>query len=251
MIKPEQSSHWYTVEGEPAYGADLRKARKLGLVPSVTSIIGQLEKPAVTAWSNNLMSEVCHQYPAAQDETLPEYRKRIEAVYADRRSMAANIGTAIHNYAESYLNLERAEPVQGYARQCELLKYWIDDNLMDGEVEWPFSVVLPGGYGYGGKVDYAGSTLDGETVIVDFKTQDLKGKDSPTYYPEWGYQLAAYRHGLGMPGAKCLSVVIDTGDIQCIHTKEWTEDELSNSMDIFTNLVQLFYLRKKLAIVGC
>ena len=58
-----ESGHWYTKEGEPMYtivGANgkernttLRDAKSLALVPSVTTVIGMVAKPALENWKMN------------------------------------------------------------------------------------------------------------------------------------------------------------------------------------------------------
>ena len=55
-----ESGHWYSLEGEPMYtiiGANgkernttLRDAKSIGLVPSVTTILGMVAKPALENW---------------------------------------------------------------------------------------------------------------------------------------------------------------------------------------------------------
>ena len=69
-----ESGHWYTQEGEPMYtiiGANgkernttLRDAKSLGLVPSVTTIMGIIAKPSLETWKqkqllNHLMIKSC------------------------------------------------------------------------------------------------------------------------------------------------------------------------------------------------
>jgi hypothetical protein len=55
------SSHWYSLDGKPCHTVPnkdgdgtrtttLRDARKLQLLPSVTTIIGILDKPQLTKW---------------------------------------------------------------------------------------------------------------------------------------------------------------------------------------------------------
>ena len=62
LIKDSQSEsgHWYDKNGNPAYeiiGANgkqrnttLRDAKKLGLLPSVTTVIGAVAKPGLNRW---------------------------------------------------------------------------------------------------------------------------------------------------------------------------------------------------------
>ena len=58
-----ESGHWYAQDGEPMYtiiGANgkernttLRDAKSLGLVPSVTTILGMIAKPSLENWKIN------------------------------------------------------------------------------------------------------------------------------------------------------------------------------------------------------
>ena len=58
-----ESGHWYTQEGEPMYtiigvngkerNTNLRDARLLGLVPSVTTIMDLIAKPSLENWKIN------------------------------------------------------------------------------------------------------------------------------------------------------------------------------------------------------
>lgn len=267
MITPSQSSHWYTPEGEPAYKATLRDARKIKIYPSVTQVLGILAKPAVESWAVNLMSEVCYSLQPIHDdcdmnaETLDEYRERIEPIYKARRSEAAERGSAIHDYAEHYIRTGKRELVNGYERQCVILADWIDANIADAIPEESFSHV-DGRMGYGGRIDAHGYLKDGRRFVLDFKTQDLKGKDKPNYYDEWRYQLAGYKQwldrayatiSLGSDGLKitqephtAFSVVIDTGDIQRIHAKEYTEAEMARAYDTFKAILAAWYAIKGL-----
>ena len=64
-VRASESSHWYTREGAPKYTVEakngnlrnttLADARKMNLVPSVTTIIGCAAKPGLEAWKLNQM----------------------------------------------------------------------------------------------------------------------------------------------------------------------------------------------------
>ena len=47
LIKQYDSSHWYTVDGQTAYGKTLRDARKECLLPSPSSINSMLASPGL------------------------------------------------------------------------------------------------------------------------------------------------------------------------------------------------------------
>jgi len=242
MIRPSQSSHWYTESGDPAYNATLRDARKQKLYPSVTQVIGIIEKPAIASWMVNLMSEACYENPPRETEAIDEYRARVEPIFQSSRSVAADRGSAIHDFAENYIRYGDTRTVPFYEEQCRLLADWIESNIHSAHVEQSFAHKL-GGYGYGGRVDAYGVLTNGKPFLLDFKTQGCKN-GKPVYYPEWRWQLAAYRAAVRQ-GVTCLSVVIDTTE-PAIYDKEYTGLEMDESEVIFSSILKTWYLIKGL-----
>ena len=63
MENTSEKGHWYTLEGKPLYtlvgkngkerNTNLRDARKLNLVPSVTTILDVAAKPGLVNWQIN------------------------------------------------------------------------------------------------------------------------------------------------------------------------------------------------------
>jgi ATP-dependent exoDNAse (exonuclease V) beta subunit len=231
----------------------------------VTQINGILAKPAIESWAVNLMSETCWEHPCDDqyaEETLSDYRSRIEPIYNERRSEAAIRGSAIHDFAENCLTFTLGDPqvsaVPGYEAQCEKLAQWIEDNIRVATAEQSFAHNIDG-MGYGGRIDAYGWLNDGQSFVLDFKTQGCKGK--PVYYPEWQYQLAAYHawrkdtfgmlslgpDGLAItrPDPVCISVVIDTNS-PTIHVKYYTPDQISDALKVFTSIMSTWYAIKGL-----
>ena len=99
-----------------------------------------------------------------------------------------------------------------------------------------------------GKKTY-GVLKDGRHFVLDFKTRDMKGKNKPTFYPEFSLQLSAYKAKLdaklGVDHVP-LSVLIDMSDIQCIHSKEYTDDEMQKAYKTFLGITKAFYLVKNI-----
>lgn len=151
------------------------------LVPSVTNVIGVLNKPALPRWAAKVVAEQA----VAMRDSLPNL-DAAEAVDllkgAPWRSSgrAANRGTTIHAYLEARLRGLEPELLEG-----EALKYrkaaeaWLDEWQPE-VIETELTVF---------DADYAGTgdlwcRVDGELRIVDFKT-------SKAIYPEAALQLAA------------------------------------------------------------
>ncbi|NDG03303.1 MAG: hypothetical protein EB119_08965, partial [Synechococcaceae bacterium WBB_34_004] len=87
LVKTDDSGHWYTENGESAHvvigkngnerNTTVADARKMGLLPSVTSVLGIMDKPQLTAWKieQAIMSSLT--LPKEDGETLEEYAKRV------------------------------------------------------------------------------------------------------------------------------------------------------------------------------
>ncbi len=79
--------HWYGESGKPQYtviGANgkerdttLRDARKLGLVPSVTTIIAGADKPALVMYRERQLLDACIKRPYDFSDNEKEYRQHI------------------------------------------------------------------------------------------------------------------------------------------------------------------------------
>lgn len=255
MITPNASSHWYGQDGSPAYDADLRAARKLGLAPSVTSIIGIIDKPAITAWKVNTMLDAAWATPRTYgilgEYSKDEWKENVEDTWQTETKKAAELGTSIHSYIERFLASDPdARFVDGYETQCRMIEDWLVDNIVGGTCEESFYSTI-GQYRYGGRIDFYGLLKDGRRAVIDFKTQNLKGKKSPTYYDEWKWQLAAYKHYLDSSlqykvDYVAMSVVIDTGVIDSIHSREYTSEEMATALDTFKAICGAYYAIKKL-----
>ena len=76
IVRASESQHWYDRDGNPAYSViakngiprptTLRDARKLNLVPSVTTVLSCASKPALEAWKLNQMMLACLTLPQVE-----------------------------------------------------------------------------------------------------------------------------------------------------------------------------------------
>jgi len=82
----KESTHWYDKEGKPAYtvigangkkrATNLRDARKLNLVPSVTTVMNVAAKPALENWKINQALMAALTLPRLKDESLDKFMAR-------------------------------------------------------------------------------------------------------------------------------------------------------------------------------
>ena len=214
-----EQGHWYTQSGEPMYtiigkngnerATTLRDARAFNLLPSVTSILAMLPKPALINWKmkNVLMSALT--LPRLPDEADDAYIARIMADADEQARMAREKGTAIHGAIERFIcgqSIEQEYTIYVRAAITSLTEYLDVIPLLDQcEAEKSFANTE---LFYGGKVDLHSRSLG---LIVDFKTKEFTEDTEKLAWDEQKIQLEAYRHGLGMPDdTRMLNVFIST-----------------------------------------
>lgn len=203
----KSSGHWYTREGEPAYtqpnksrGGErpttIRDARKLDLVPSVTTIIDVMAKPGLERWKLNQLMLAALTLPAVEGEDLKTYESRLWEDANAQSEQARQRGTEIHGYIEAYfMDGKYADnPYVVAVREC------LETHF--GEQDWHTEKSFASPLGFGGKID-----LYSDEVIIDYKTKD-KIDEKPMSYLEHKMQLSAYRKGLELPDAKIANLFI-------------------------------------------
>lgn len=249
VITPEKKkrstgAHWYSTSGLPTHtqpdgkNTTLRHARKQNLLPSVTTIIGLLEKPALSKWkADKCIAESFNNLPR-EGEAVRDYQNRIHQSLKDERAEVMDFGTRVHKAIESVNNGtfdSMAEPdlfpfVEPFIR-------WSQKRIK--LVKAAEMTVANPRFGYGGTIDLF-CKLHGENrpiTIVDYKTQNVK--DKIKFYPEWSYQLAAYRKCF-RPIPMCMSLVINSNEPGEPTEKIWTAKELQAGWRIFRRLSRIW-----------
>ena len=117
IARAAESVHWYRQDGKPQYTVKakdgtnrpttLRDARKLDLVPSVTTILKVASKPGLEAWKLEQMLMSALTLPRAPGETEKELISRIEADSKETGKRAAERGTRIHESIEKWFSGDR------------------------------------------------------------------------------------------------------------------------------------------------
>jgi hypothetical protein len=238
-----ESGHWYTQLGEPAYriigkngverNTNVKDARELGLVPSVTTIIGQLAKPGLDRWKSEQLLLAALTLPRYDNEAESDW---LERVMADSRSTgkeAAERGTRMHGVLENFYRRKEIGILPFYVIE-------VDRTITAhfGAQQWAAEASFASPQGYGGKID-----LNGSNVVIDFKSKVGDISKTKPYF-EQIMQLAAYRVGLGMPTARCANVYFnEQGHVALI---EHTSDQLDDAFSCFQCLLQYYKIKNNL-----
>lgn len=170
---------------------------------SVTTLIGVLDKPALTYWAAEEAAKcaVAHVDTWKSIEQASGTAEAIKWISGARfrppkgQRTAADLGTAIHAACEEYV-LSGIKPAVDAEVQPYLDRYdeWL--QLFQPEILGSEVTVFSDSYGYAGTCD-GFMAIDGVPLIFDLKTArkpyTKQGKPTPAY-PEVALQLAAYRH---------------------------------------------------------
>jgi len=239
--KISSSQHWYTKDGSPAYTTigktgerptTLRDARKLGLLPSVTTINGMLSKAGLDTWKQQQVLLAALTLPRLDGEAEQEWLARVMQDSKATGREAAERGTAIHAIIEAYFE-------QVYMPEKPTYLNNIDNALRDvfGEQLWLSEKSFGHPLGFGGKCDLM--AVNG--FVVDFKTKETD-LDKVDVYFEHEMQLAAYREGLGMPTARC-AIVFVNGKTNQVKLIEVSQEKLQSGWECFEHLLRVYQIK--------
>jgi hypothetical protein len=240
-----ESAHWYGRDGSVAYEVvgnngskrptTLRDARKLGLVPSVTTVIKCASAPALERWKQNQVMLAAMTLPRKDNESDADFCQRVMRDSGEQARNAAERGTKIHAAIQGHFE---GEPPSAEHFDCvQLVAETLRQNCTS--TDWTPERSFAHQLGFGGKCDL--SSLD---WVIDFKTKEFR-KDAIAELKTWddhAMQLAAYREGLGLSGARCGIVYVSTVEPLC-RLIEIDEEDLRKGWLMFTSLLQFWKAR--------
>jgi hypothetical protein len=259
IARAAESVHWYGQDGSPQYTVKakdgsqrpttLRDARKMNLVPSVTTILKIAAKPALEAWKLEQMLLAALTLPRLPDEPEKDFIARINADSKETAKQAAEDGTRIHESIEKWFKGERdvVHKEQALATDEAIHKFFNSHPNEKWLLERSFaSFVLR----FGGKVDmYCEPSQTAPTgIVLDVKTKDFSEDDEVKGYDEHLMQLAAYRWGLGLPAARCANVFISRRIPNLVKIVEWTQEDLEKGWEMFNCLLSYWKLKNNFGV---
>lgn len=243
--RASESNHWYTREGVPQYTVEaakggmrnttLRDARKMNLVPSVTTVLNVAAKPALVAWLQQQVLLAALTLPKKEDEAEDQYIERIMHDSKQQGRDAADLGTDIHAAIQGYYEGSKESRFPHHVSSC--------DNALRthfGEQNWICEKSFAHEMGFGGKCD-----MHANGIVVDIKTKDFDSNDKIVGYDEHLMQLSAYRVGLGMPFARCANVFVSRTNPDLASVYEWHAEDLDRGWDMFCALLRYWQLKNQ------
>ncbi|HEY7824609.1 MAG TPA: hypothetical protein VIG24_17340 [Acidimicrobiia bacterium] len=207
--------HYRTLDGE--------------LVPSVTNVIGILDKPALSRWAAKMVAEramvMKHSLANMDDNDIVD---TLKGAPWSRSKRAADRGTDIHAYLEHRLNNWEPEALSSDAMPYkDAADDWFERCAPDEVIGTEVTLFHP---------MYAGTTdvimrRNGRLIIADFKT-------SKAIYDEAALQLSALSgcysdaDGMAVPWRDSAGEMLETPELVVIRIGEdgWEEKVVADPM---------------------
>ena len=239
--------HWYGRDGTPQYtvtakngnprATTLADARKMSLVPSVTTIIKSAASPGLEAWKLNQMLLAALTLPRGESESEESFVARVVLDSKEHAKKAAERGTRVHTAVEKYYEGKTDDTMIEY--QLGVSKV-IKDSF--GDLKFLPEKSFGHEMGFGGKVD-----LHAPGVVLDIKSKEFTSStiDKVEAYDEHMMQLAAYRVGLGMPEARCANVFASVTEPGLCKVVEWSQEDLSRGWTMFESLLKYWQAKNQ------
>lgn len=231
----EASCHWYDKMGNPVYevprakGEGMRPttladARKLNLLPSVTTILSILRKPQLESWLVEQAVLAALTTPRNEGEPLDAFVQRVlheERVQDQESDIAKKRGTEIHDCIEQYFKSTWNEHTEVWPWVAPVAQFL--ESIGDlAAVE----AIVVSRDGYAGRTDLI-QDLGDRYQIWDFKTTKRLPKTNKAY-DEHVLQCAAYANGWKhdkpiTTGNIYISTIVQGDFAVCEHEHDWSK----------------------------
>ncbi len=258
MIKFSNDSHWYQCrEGEPTphHDADLRVARKTLLYPSVTSIDkGVFVNDFLDKWKINQMAIAASECFRQPHETPETYANRLHEASRAKVIKAGDFGTRFHKAVEGY---------PAYPEKDPAIHPWVDQygawaHLNVASATHREAILFDHELGVAGCCDFIGigaGPFDGQLIMPDYKTQDVKtddkGRKKPAFYDSWARQLAFYAVSYAKKTGEfptnlptCISLIFDSNEPSAPYMRVWKREEINDAYMDFVAGAYLFFSKR-------
>lgn len=240
--------HWYDRGGRPAYevakvnggmrATTLADARKLGLQPSVTTVLQVIDKPQLTAWKVRQGILAALTLPRIDGEAEDAYLRRVEADSKQQVTDAADEGNRIHNAIEDHF---QGRPVPSrYVPHVEAVLAELH-RLYPGVTDWVSEQSFSSPLGYGGKVDLHSPSTG---LTGDFKGKDGDFTDGKRLAYDQHWQLSPYQAGLGFACGEGFNLFVSRTHPGKVASHLWTPTDMASGLRVFLAALDLWVAMK-------
>jgi len=249
-----KSQHWYDRDGKAVFEVPKAKgggtrpttiadARKLGLYPSVTTVLSVLAKPQLVDWQLGQVAGKAYTNPPQDGESQEDYARRIISASQEQVGEAADLGTQIHAALEAHFKGEAVPDgydAYVYPVSCLIEKEGI--TFREHELR-----LVNTNDGYAGTTDAVFTDSIGFNGILDFKSRKTKPGQPCTPWETEPMQIAAYcvaKFGSIKYNTTGANVYISTTEPGRVEIVTYSATQLEESWSAFQAALKLWQYLK-------
>ncbi len=216
------ASHYYHPDTLELLPGGLREARKLGGLPSPTTVLDMIMSPGLIHYFKWQMFLATATTPRSPTWTDDEYFAACEKWSKEHGKAARTTGGNIHDVTRDFhralLNGGPVPEVPPELReQLSLYVAWFEANidrvlLVEEAVKGP---------GYAGRLDLLALLKDGRTGLLDCKSQDNSKRGAFNHYTNWAIQLGAYAGALPKMPDVLISICVSSKQPVALEAYVW------------------------------
>lgn len=220
---------------------NIKDARENNFAPSVTSILGLANKPALTQYFIREALKAAYNNQWALEKQEKEAIAILSNKAKEEGEKAAKFGSKIHGYIETFLKSKSEDSLDIDANIVDFVVP-VFDYLLERDIKGHSEeaiIIEVDGMRAAGTVD----NYD-DLIIRDFKTQKTSNGKF-TLYDSWIWQLGGYN--IKLKKDKGEVIAISSTEAKAIKSFSITKEQLDWGSEIFTLLLKFFYLSKNLS----
>jgi hypothetical protein len=198
---------------------------------SVTQVLDAIRKPGLEMWFKLHSKEECDNLSAKAKEIGTQIHELIESYVKEEEGLVkTKYQEEVNNGLKSFLKFRKEHP--------EIKLKWAEFQMSNRDLE------------LNGTLDCIGEEK-GETIIIDWKTGECKGKEKPEIYFEYVLQVGAYvslYNGCGGTDnyIEKAYIIVFAKDKEEYALKEVDIGTLCQAYDVFLWLLRYVQKRKEL-----
>jgi len=241
-----ESGHYYNLKGEAVFEVPnktkggmrpttIGDCRKLGLLPSVTTLFRVLAKPELDRWKQTQVLLASMTLPRNEGESDDSWMSRVMEDAFVQVGDAADLGTRVHAALENHFQGRPFdESLKSYVDPVDV---WVKQNGVTF-IEHEIRLVNSDG-GYAGTTDAHIKVAGREgTGILDFKTRKSKPQYPMTPWSTEPIQIAAY--GKVKSASFGVNVFISTTEPGRVECAWYEKEQMERDYEAFTHIVSLW-----------
>ena len=252
-MSSDKAGHWYTSERAPAHKQEnksrpgetrpttLRDAKAQGLLPSVTTVIGVLDRPQLTTWKLEQVAAAAYGLvfiPKLQYATLEDWTGFIIDQAFKQVETAADLGIGIHAAIEAWAQGKPYDPAMTVYVEA-VAKWAASEQVTFVSNE---EVLVDPDHGYAGTTDATIACPRGKGIL-DFKSRKTKPGLPATPFDGQPMQVAAYHNakfGSFAPDHVGVNLFISTTEPGRVDATWYTSDQLQREWSAFAHALALW-----------